>query len=593
MLQINKRGSHAGQDSAKVVAPLLEALQNAIRIIRRQLPIVAVIMTCCVALAILYLVLTPPKFTASGSVVIDTHKVQLLQQQQAIIGDAQIDASTVQTQVEMLKSDNVALAVVRKLHLIDDPEFVPPPDEKSGGLLSFMFPAPPAKPLTEAQREQIALEAFQRRLNITRQGLTYVIDIAFTSLDPAKSALIVNTLVAAFTEDQLDAKYQATQRAGVWLAERIKELRTQAAIAERAVVDFKRKNNIVDTAGLGGGGPNAGPNYNRRLINDQQLSELNTQIILASAASAEAKARLERIQSVMSQDVPDASVTDALHSEVIIKLRSQYLELAQREAIFSQRYGAGHLATVNLRTQMQEIKHSISDEMRKIAGSYKSDYEIALTREQNLKDSMGKAVSQSQDAGPAEVQLRELVSSADTSRALYDNFLQRYMETTQQQDAAPISETRLISPAFPPLVKSWPRTSLTLILAMAGGGVLSFAFAYLREASDGVFRTSSLIEDTLRVNCLALAPCLKTASPPRPEDVVEESKPGESAEARRAAKANFLRNVVDAPFSRYAEAIRSVKIAADLNGALKAHKVVRGGAILGHGAAAFCGCVAE
>ena len=115
MLQINKSASHAGQDSQKVAAPLLDALQNAFRIIRRQLPIVAVIMTCSVALAILYLVLTPPKFTASGAVVIDTHKIQLLQQpQQAVVGEAQIDASTVQTQVEMLKADNVALAVIRK-----------------------------------------------------------------------------------------------------------------------------------------------------------------------------------------------------------------------------------------------------------------------------------------------------------------------------------------------------------------------------------------------------------------------------------------------------------------------------------------------
>jgi polysaccharide biosynthesis transport protein len=581
MLQINNRASHAGQDSQKVAAPLLDALQNAFRIIRRQLPIVAVIMTCSVALAILYLVLTPPKFTASGAVVIDTHKIQLLQQpQQAVVGDAQIDASTVQTQVEMLKADNVALAVIRKLHLVDDPEFVPPDDQQNPVLrILKSLLAPPAKPLTPAEREQVAeqtaLETFEKQLTITREGLTYVIDIAFTSLDPAKSALIVNTLVDAFVNDQLDAKYQATQRAGAWLGERIKELRRQAGDAERALADFKKKNNIVDTAGLGGGGgvgPGAGANANRRLINDQQLSELNTQLILASAATAEAKARLDRINSMMSQDLPDASVADALKSEVIIKLRSQYLELAQREAMFSQRYGASHLAAVNLRTQMQEVRHSITDEMRKIAGSYKSDYEIALTREQNLKDGMAKMVMLSQEAGPAEVQLRELASNADTTRALYDNFLQRYMET-KQQDAAPISETRLISPAFPPLYKSAPRTSLTLLLAVAAGSILSFGFAYLREASDGVFRTSGQIEDTLRVNCLGLAPALKAASPPRTEDA-EESKSGESKEARNAAKLGILRNVVDAPFSRYAEAIRSVKIAADLNGALKSHKVI-------------------
>src|ERR1700733_14097745 len=130
MLQINKQASLSGHDAPKVVGPLIEALRDGLRIVRRQLPIVSVILVCSLALAILYLLNTPPRFTASGAMVIDTHKVQVLDKE-SVLGDAQIDASTVQTQVEMLKSDNIALAVIRKLHLIDDPEFVPPPDKDS------------------------------------------------------------------------------------------------------------------------------------------------------------------------------------------------------------------------------------------------------------------------------------------------------------------------------------------------------------------------------------------------------------------------------------------------------------------------------
>jgi succinoglycan biosynthesis transport protein ExoP len=562
MLQINKRTSLSGHDAPKGVGPLIEALQDAIRIVRRQLPIVLVIVLCSLALAVLYLANTPPRFTASGAMVIDTRKVQVLDKE-SVLGEAQIDTSTVQTQVEMLKSDNIALAVIRKLHLIDDPEFVPAPNRESKGLFSFLFPRAPAKELTNEEREQIALGNFRSGLAIGREGLTYVIDISYTSLNPEKSALIANAVVEAFVNDQLEAKYQAARRAGVWLLDRIKELRTQSAAAERAVVDFKKQNNIIDTGPAVGG-------VGGRLINEQQLSEVNSQLILASAATAEAKARLDRITAVMSQEIPDASVTDALTSEIIIKLRQQYLELAQREAIFSQRYGANHLATVNLRTQMEEIRHSITDQMRRIAESYKSDYEIARTREQSLKDSLANAVTQSQTSNQAQVQLRELTSNAETSRALYDHFLQRYMETVQQQDAIPISETRMISPAFPPQSKSSPKTPLALAIALAGGSLLSFAAAYLREASDGVFRTSDQIENTLHVNCLAMAPMLKTGAPSKDGGGAGSG----SSDVNEAKPRSFLRNVVDAPFSRYAEAVRSVKIAADLNGALKSHKVI-------------------
>jgi succinoglycan biosynthesis transport protein ExoP len=171
-----------------------------------------------------------------------------------------------------------------------------------------------------------------------------------------------------------------------------------------AVLDFKGKNNIVDT----GGG----------LIGDQDLAEVNSQLILARAATAEAKARLDRINTVMQQDVTHASVADALKSEVIIKLRGQYLELAQREAVWSRTYGENHLAAVNLRTQMQELRHSIKDEMGKIAESYKSEYEIALTRQNSLEASLADVVSQWQTTGQAQFNYASLKATRRIARPL-------------------------------------------------------------------------------------------------------------------------------------------------------------------------------
>lgn len=565
MLQINKRPSLSGQDSI-MGAPLTEAFSSAIRIFRRQLPIIGVIVFCCVALALLYIFIASPRFTATGEMVIDTRRLQVLQQQQSVLSDVQIDASTVQTQVEVLKSENISLAVIRKLHLTEDPEFVNTEPGLLDSILAHIFGSGPSP--TAYQREQAALAAFDAQRTVSREGLTYVIDIGFTSLDPDKSARIVNSIVEAYVNDQMDAKYQAARRAGAWLMDRIKELRTQASATERAVEEFKEKNNIVDTAP----GPNGA---NGRLMNEQQLQELNTQLILSSAATAEAKARLDRIKEVMSQDVPDASVTDALKSEVIIKLRQQYLDLAQREAIFAQRYGVNHLATVNLRTQMQEIRRSIRDEMRKIAESYKSDYEIALTRENSLRKSLEGVVTETHATGQAQIKLRELKSNSDTARTLYDNFLQRYMEAVQQQDSIPISDTRLISPATPPLKKSSPKGMLTLMLAITGGTLLGFSVAYLREASDGVLRTTDQVENLLHVSCLAVAPALKTGGGRLETKSREELE--DLSDHRGVAPAvgqDLFRYVVDAPFSRYAEAIRSIKIAADLNGALKSHKVI-------------------
>jgi succinoglycan biosynthesis transport protein ExoP len=536
----------------------MEALQDAIHIVRRQLPIILVIILCSLAAAMFYLAYTPPRFTATAAMVVDTHKIQVLDKE-SVLGDAQIDTATVQTQVQLLNSDNIALAVIRNLHLIDDPEFVPPSGGKPEGLFSFLSPAEPAKALTDEEREHIALGNFRDGLSVSREGLTYVINAAFTSLNAQKSALIANAVAEAFVENQLSAKYQLAKRASAWLLERTTELRAQAAAAERAVVDFRKENNLIDIGSIPVPGPAA------KSLDDQQLSELNNQLTLATAASVEAKARLNRVNAVISEDLPDASVADALRSEVIIKLRSEYLTLAQREALYAQKYGVNHQATINLRMQMQEVRHSIADQMKKIAESYKSDYEIARTREQSLRATLATAVTQTQTSNQA--RLRELTSNAETTRALYDHFLQRYMETVQQQDALPIGETRLASPAIPPMFKSSPKVTLTLFFALASAGLLSFAVAYLREASDRVFRTRDQVENTLRVICLALIPALKTA---RLEKEAGGAG-GSPAEGKKTKPVALLQYVLEAPLSRYAEAIRSVKIAADLKGA---HKVI-------------------
>jgi succinoglycan biosynthesis transport protein ExoP len=256
------------------------------------------------------------------------------------------------------------------------------------------------------------------------------------------------------------------------------------------VVDYKTKNNIVDTGG--------------RLMSDQQVAELNSSLVLARAQTAEAKAKLNRINEIMHAglDVPDATVADSLKSEVITKLRTQYLEFSRKEAEFSKKYGSGHLAAVNLRNQMGEIRKVTMDELGRIAQTYQSDNEIAKAREESITKSLAEMVSVSQTTNQAQIVLRDLESSAQTYRALHDSFLQRYMESVQQQ-SFPITEARLITTASPPTGASGPRTMFVLVAGAAGGMVLGFGLGMLREMSDRVFHRAGAVsveraEDKLR-----------------------------------------------------------------------------------------------
>lgn len=556
MLQVNKPSSEINRDYAEAESSPAQTLTSYLDIIRRQFPTIVAIVSACVILALLYLFTAAPQFTSTASMVIDTRKVQLFQQQ-SVLGDIAVDSATVETQVEILKSENISLAVIRDLHLIEDPEFT----GGGGGLLGTVVSAvsglfSDGQASSEFELIRKALERFEKNRTIKRLGLTYVMEIGFTSYDPQKAAKIANSIADAYIVDQLEAKYQATRRASVWLQDRIKELRTQASAAQKSVVDFKTANNIVDAGG--------------RLMNEQQLAEVNSQLIMAHAATAEARARLDRMNDIQKQDVPDANVADALKNDTIVKLRAQYVDMASKESIWSTKYGRDHLAAVNLRNQMAEIKKNIQDELKRIQESYKSEYDIAVTREESIKSSLANVVSESQLTNQAQVQLRELESNAQSYQAMYDNFLQRYMESVQQQ-SFPITEARVISAATTPLKKSYPKSLIVLAGGLLGGLMIAFGAAMAREFTDKVFRTTGQVEDVLGANCIAILPALGTATA---APGLGEKMLGGKLGRKNNPEPDLLRYVVNNPLSRFSEAVRSVKVAVDLNAIVRENRVL-------------------
>lgn len=189
--------------------------------------------------------------------------------------------------------------------------------------------------------------AFDSRLSAIRLGYSTVIEISFNSSDAERAAEIANAVANAYVTDQLNAKFEASRIATGWLQDRLKELGQQALTAERAVNAFKSQNNIVAAGG--------------KLMDDQQVSELNSRLVAARAQTSDALARLNWFETILksnSKDLVsignlDASGTDALSNPIINSLRQQYLEYARRETEWSAKFGKDHLAVVNLRTRME------------------------------------------------------------------------------------------------------------------------------------------------------------------------------------------------------------------------------------------------
>ena len=408
----------------------------------------------------------------------------------------------------------------------------------------------------DAARERTAVEFVLRRLTIYREDVANVVNVSFESPDAKKAADIANAIASTYVATTLEARLQSTKVVSDWLRDRLVELKVQATDADRALQEYKIAHNLVETG--------------KGLLNSEQLSSLNLQLTNARIALAEAKARLDRIQQMADAGVATAGVTTAalidalsnhtsprtgaisfaLNNSDIIRLRAQYRDLAAKAAEIEARVGPQHLAVVKIRERLEELRTSIREEEQRIADSYAHEYDMARAREGELATSLAQTLERAGANSQAQVTMRELESSADTLRNLYNSFLQKFKEiNTIQTETIPVQNARIVARAAPQLQKSSRKGVMVL-----GGGIMLGLFlgvgaAVGREWLTDVFRTSKAVEQVTNMHCVVLP--------------MAQAKHEQAAWFRKTKTMPIEEFVIDAPYSRFTETLRNVKALID------------------------------
>jgi succinoglycan biosynthesis transport protein ExoP len=512
----------------------------------RQWRLIVLVTGLSIVVGAAYVALSPSRYTAQADMIIDTKRVSWTQTEMASENRTVEDAS-VESEIETTKSEKVAEAVIRRLHLTEDPEFVGSGPGLRRRIFSLFKLTGPEQEPSNDELMHSALDAVKGNLRVTRLGRSYIEQIAYTSLDRDKAAKIANAFADAYIEDQLQAKFEGTRRASAWLEQRIGELRQQASNAYKEVQDFKSENSII--IGVDG-----------KLASEVELDQLGIALAKARADTSQARAKLDRISRVLEQrtdkessfNIPDPVVTDALSNPVITKLRQQFLDDQNKESEWSARYGADHTAARNLRAEMAALQRAIWDEISRIAESYKSELQIAKSQEESIDKRMIEVFQKSASTRQSQVRLRELETAANTYRGIYETFLSRFTQSVQQQ-SFPSTEARVVTLASSPRGPSSPKVGLTLALATLCGLGLGVMAAFAREQMNRQIHTRAQLEKLLGVSCLAVLPAFPQKKPAL-----------RKLQATRDSGA-FRQISEVAPFSATAEALRYIKVAIDLH----------------------------
>jgi polysaccharide biosynthesis transport protein len=501
------------------------------------------------ALGISYIASVPTLYKSSARIMIDTSVDRYLQANK-IIDAPGLDDAQIGSQIYILSSESVADAVINSMDLVHDPEFAGPVKVNDASPLAQVkklvkvvhqaFGLNDDRPATidpDVILGQTTVEAFFKHLNVYREDVANVINISFESEDPNKAAKITNAIADTYIAMTSEAKLGSKKIISQYIQTRLAELKSQAEGADQALRDYKRAHKDLPSL--------------------EQLAALDTQLTNAKIAVAEAKARLDGIQQrdvgKVSPAAPGGIVNAAktggtkfaLNNAEIAKLRSDYRDLAGKTAELESSLGPKHAAVIKLHKQMDDLRASIREQEQLIADSYANEYQMAKARETELAATVARLGGDSLTGGQEQTTLRQLESSADTLRNLYNGFLQ-FSANTMQIESIPAQSARIISKAVPPLQKDNKKRTVVFLGSILAGLCLGAAAAVGKEMAADVFRTSKAVEQGTGIYCATL-PMVK----------VDKDRTASSQGSKKSS--NLDEYVLDAPYSRFTEALRNLK----------------------------------
>ena len=221
---------------------------------------------------------------------------------------------------------------------------------------------------------------------------------------------------------------------------------------------------------------------NNVTLNAQQLSELNSQVILAKAQKSEAEARARLIRKMLADGSDIDATPEVLKSELIGRLIDQRVQVQRQLAELSATFLPSHPRIKQLNSELADVREQIRDEAIKIAKSLENEAQIASAREASLRGSLNDVKTQASGLSEAEIKLRALEREAKAQRDLLESYLARYRDASARHDMGAVpAQATIVSRAHASILPSFPKRGPISLLVAVATALLALAYVLARE----------------------------------------------------------------------------------------------------------------
>jgi len=426
---------------------------------------VAIIVTTIVAIISFRM---QPVYKATARVQVET-ETPLIQSIEELFQKDNADDTFVQTQIQVLKSENLAWRTIEELRLAD----------------SLIKPSKMAK-IPADRRKVRVIDAFKKKLTVELTPKTRMLSVSYEDADPQLAAAVATNLVNNYIDYSFRQKYDATRQASAWMERQLDELKAKVESSQQALVEYERQNQIVNTGDKG-------------TIQEQMLSDLSRDLTTAESDRLQKESLYREVQGNPSQ------LAVLAHNDLLQRLEEKSADLQDQYTATVAQYGPKFPKTLRLKDELDGIKLQIEAEQTRVLARIKKDYTAALTRQKLA----AAAVAEQKEVVGAQNQLlvqhNILEREFEGNQQLYQSLMQRLKNATV---SAGLQSTNihLVDAALPPGEPVRPKKGLNIALGFLAGVVLGIMCAFAQEGLDHSIKTAEDVESLLMMPTLAVVP---------------------------------------------------------------------------------------
>ncbi len=439
-----------------------------------------------------------PSYRGTATLLIEQGKNKVVSIEE-VYSQGLIQREYFQTQVEILKSDELARKTIQKLKLTTHPDFDPRQAEPGmqSKFLALFVDEPAVGPTEDAILKSVTRK-FKSGLQVQLVRNSQLVQISFVAHDPELAAKVPNALAETFVESDLDARVAMTQKATEWLRERMGELRGKVDAAERALQDYRDRERIVDAKGLALSGAS------------RQLEELTKSLVESRAKRAEAEAAYQLVQQVQTGKLKASydTIPAVLRHPLVQRMKEQEGEAERRLGEAAKRYGPEHPSMIKARAELDAARENTRRQIEIVVAGISKEYEVARANEAAVERALGQSKADIQGLNRKEFQLGILEREVLQNRNLYDMFVNRLKETSAAGDLQS-TIARVVDPATVPSIPYAPNKRQIVGVSAAVALVLAAMLALLLDRLTNTLNSTAGVEQRLGVPALGVLQLIK------------------------------------------------------------------------------------